>query len=103
MSRFDKANILFQISGSIAAYKACEVISQLCKKGHDVQCVVSAAALKFIGPATLEGLTGNKVFCDEFEHGRAMDHIYLERWADLILLCPATGLDHQQADGGNLR
>lgn len=85
-----KAKILFQLSGSIAAYKACEVISSLKKGGHDVRCAASASALRFVGAATLEGLTGYPVFTDAFETGRAMDHIELERWADLIVLCPAS-------------
>ena len=82
--------ILFQLSGSIAAFKACEVISSLCKSGHEVRCITTPAALKFVGVATLEGLTGNKVLSDIFTPDHAMDHIELERWADLIILCPAT-------------
>lgn len=82
--------ILFQLSGSIAAFKACEVISGLVKAGCEVKIVASQSLYHFVGRATLEGLTGNEVFDDVFALGDAMDHINLERWADLILLCPAT-------------
>lgn len=85
-----KANILLMISGSIAAYKSCFVISQLVQKGHDVQVVATPQAMEFIGPATLEGLSGKPVLSELFASQHAMDHIYLARWADLILLCPAT-------------
>jgi len=85
-----RSNILFIFTGSIAAYKACEVVSQLVQRGHAVRCVATAAALKFIGPATLEGLTGSPVLTDLFENGRALDHIALTRWADLVIVCPAT-------------
>lgn len=78
------------MTGSISAYKACEVISYLCKQGHEVQCVASQSALKFIGTSTLEGLTGKPVFTDAYENGRQMEHIHLNRWADLVILCPAT-------------
>ena len=67
------SNLLFVLTGSIAGYKACEAISRLVQRGHRVRCVATAAALKFIGPATLEGLTGSPVLSDLFEHGRALD------------------------------
>ena len=85
-----RSNILFIFTGSIAAYKACEVVSGLVQRGHAVRCVATPAALKFIGPATLEGLTGSPVLSDLFESGRALEHINLTRWADLVVVCPAT-------------
>jgi len=84
------SNLLFVFTGSIAGYKACEVVSRLVQGGHRVRCVATAAALKFIGPATLEGLTGSPVLSDLFEPGRALDHIALTRWADAVVVCPAT-------------
>lgn len=82
--------ILFQLTGSIAAYKACQVISRLSQQGHEVQVVASSAALEFVGRATLEGLSGRAVVSDLWEPGHAMDHIHLVRWADLIVLAPAS-------------
>lgn len=98
-----KSKILFFLSGSIAAFKACQVISALVKDGNEVQCVATPSALKFIGAATFEGLTGKPVLSDLWEQGRAMDHIHLTRWADFAILCPASAntiakLAHGMAD-----
>jgi phosphopantothenoylcysteine decarboxylase/phosphopantothenate--cysteine ligase len=90
MSPPAETRILFQLSGSIACYKACELISRLVQRGIEVQTVASAGALRFVGAATLEGLTGRTPFTDVFEPGRVMDHIRLARWADAALLCPAS-------------
>jgi len=82
--------VLVILTGSIAAYKACEVISQLVQAGVEVRAVATASALRMIGAPTLEGLTGRPVLSDLWEPGRALDHIQLTRWADLVLVCPAT-------------
>lgn len=84
------SKILFFMSGSIAAFKACQVISLLVKAGHEVQVVATPATFQFIGASTLEGLTGKKVLSDLWERGHAMDHIHLSRWADFAVLCPAS-------------
>ncbi len=84
------SNILFILSGSIACYKACHAISRLVQRGHRVRTVATASALRFVGTATLEGLTREKVGTDLYEPGAALDHITLARWADLTVLCPAT-------------
>lgn len=85
-----RGKIIFQLSGSIACYKACELISLLKKDGFDIKCIVTESAPNFIGIATLEGLTGNTVSHGVFTEGEMMDHIHLARWADLFILCPAT-------------
>ncbi len=85
-----RKNVLFLLSGSIACYKACAVVSRLAQAGVTVQTAATAAALKFVGAATLEGLSGRPVFSDVFEAGRALEHIELARQADLALVCPAT-------------
>ena len=90
MSAEETPKILFQLTGSIACFKACDLVSRLAKRGIAVQTVASAGALRFVGAATLEGLTGRPPFTDLYEPGRTMDHIRLARWADLALLCPAT-------------
>lgn len=101
--------ILFQLTGSIACFKACELVSMLVKAGYDVQIVATPAALRFVGEATLEGLTGKAVFTDIFSGGQAMEHIYAARDAELHLICPTTAntinkLAHGIADSviGNL-
>jgi phosphopantothenoylcysteine decarboxylase / phosphopantothenate---cysteine ligase len=85
-----RGNILFCLSGSIACAKACAAVSRLAQEGASVQTVATPAALRFVGPATLEGLSARPVFADLWEEGRALDHIELARWADLALVCPAT-------------
>ena len=84
------SNILFVLTGSIAAAKACSVVSALVQRGHRVRTVITAAGLQFVGPATLEGLTGEAPQTDLFAPGAALDHIELARWADLTVVCPAT-------------
>jgi len=84
------ANLVIVVTGSIAAYKACEVVSDLVQRGHRVRVVMSEAALRFVGATTFEGLTGETVLSDLFAPGTALEHIRLGRWADAILVCPAT-------------
>lgn len=93
-------NLLFILSGSIACYKACDAISQLVQRGHRVRCVATEAALRFVGVATLEGLTREKVGTDLFAPGEALDHITLSRWADVTVLCPATANTLNRAAAG---
>lgn len=85
-----KYKILVNITGSIAAYKSAYLISKLVQNNFDVQVVVTESSLKFIGEATLEGLTGKPVLKDLFENGKMMSHINLIKWADIILVCPAS-------------
>jgi phosphopantothenoylcysteine decarboxylase/phosphopantothenate--cysteine ligase len=85
-----KSKVLLQITGSIAAFKAAALASMLVDLGVVVQSVVSEGGLKFIGESTIEGLTGRPVLSDLFERGRALEHISLVDWADLMLLYPAT-------------
>ncbi|GIL17550.1 MAG: phosphopantothenoylcysteine decarboxylase [Oligoflexia bacterium] len=85
-----KSKILFIMTGSIACYKACALISKLVQNRFEVQVVATKSALQFVGNATLEGLTGKPVVSDMWERGTIMDHIHLSRWADLVLVCPAT-------------
>ena len=92
--------LLFALTGSISCYKACHAISRLVQAGVEVQTVVTPSALRFIGPATLEGLTGRAPFADLWEGGRAMDHIELARWADLAVVCPASANTIARLAGG---
>lgn len=85
-----KKNILFIMTGSIACYKACGILSRLQQNGYDIQVVLSQSSLQFIGKATIEGLTGKPPIISLFQDGSMMDHIHLNRWADLIIVAPAT-------------
>lgn len=78
------------MTGSIACFKACGLISKLVQSGHEVRVVASKSALNFIGMATLEGLTQQKVIHDLWHEGEAMAHIHWVRWADLIIVAPAS-------------
>jgi len=82
--------VLFLLTGSIACYKACNVISKLVQAGCEVKTVCTPNALKFIGKSTLEGLTHNPVYTDTFEDRSALEHIELTKWMDLAIVCPAT-------------
>jgi phosphopantothenoylcysteine decarboxylase len=90
MSESESKNVVLMISGSIAAFKAASLASLATKKGWNVQCVTSDGGRRFLGDSTLEGLTGHPVLTDMFECGRALDHIKLADWADLMVLYPAS-------------
>lgn len=96
------ATIVLGISGSIAAYKAADLVSQLTKVGHSVTCVMTADAQEFITPLTLQVLSKNPVVTglyDEKESWRP-GHIQLADEADLLLMAPATAnLVAQVANG----
>jgi len=92
MSDLNNKQILIGISGGIAAYKTAELVRALIKKGADVRVCMTKAACEFITPLTLQALTGNPVATDllDPEAEAAMGHIELARWADLIMIAPAT-------------
>ena len=84
--------IIVGISGGIAAYKAAELVRQLVKQGAEVRVVMTAGAQEFITPLTLQALSGNPVHTAllDTEAEAAMGHIELARWADALLIAPAT-------------
>ncbi len=84
--------IIVGICAGIAAYKSAELVRLLCKQGDAVRVVMTESALKFITPLTFEALSGHHVYTNLFDsqHESAMDHIELARWADHLLIAPAT-------------
>ncbi len=92
MSALKNKRILIGISGGIAAYKTAELARALIKKGAEVRVCMTKAATEFITPLTLQALTGNPVHSDllDTEAEAAMGHIELARWADLIMIAPAS-------------
>jgi len=82
--------ILIGVSGSIAAFKVAQLVSDLKKLNADVRVVMSKSALQFLGKATFEGLTGTPVLDSDFTDGKMMSHISLAKWADVFLIAPAT-------------
>ena len=92
MSALNNKRILIGISGGIAAYKTAELARALIKQGADVRVCMTKAAVEFITPLTLQALTGNPVHTDllDTEAEAGMGHIELARWADLIMIAPAS-------------
>lgn len=84
-------NILVGISGSIAAYKACSLVSLLSKK-HYVKVMMTENAMKFVTPLTFEALSKNSVITKTLgRNDGEISHIYYpQEWADLIIVAPAT-------------
>jgi phosphopantothenoylcysteine decarboxylase len=86
-----KRTVVLGITGSIAAYKAADIASQLVKAGHTVHCVMTKNAAQFITPLTLETISRQPVTLDLFaEHKWCPTHIAIADTADLLLVAPAT-------------
>ena len=90
-SLFNK-QVVLGVSGGIAAYKSAELIRRLREAGAEVRVVMTNAAREFITPLTLQALSGHPVHGDllDPEAEAAMGHIELARWADMVLIAPAT-------------
>lgn len=84
--------IIVGITGGIAAYKSAELTRLLIKRGAEVRVVMTDAAQEFIQPLTLQALSGNAVYTNLLDESaeQGMGHIELARWADLIVVAPAT-------------
>ena len=85
-------NIVLGVTGSIAAYKAADIISRLKKLGHNIDVILTESGSKIITPLTLQTLSKNKVYMDMFEEitPQEVKHISLAEKADLVLIAPAT-------------
>ena len=92
MKYLNNKKILLVICGGIAAYKSLEIIRQLRKNNATVKTILTKSAEKFVTKLSVVSLSQNKVYDDLFnsENELEMDHISLSRWADLILVVPAT-------------
>ena len=92
MHSLTNKNILLGVTGGIAAYKAAEIVRHLKKSGSSVRVVMTKSAEEFITPLTLQALSGNRVSREllDAEAEAAMGHIELAKWADGILIAPAT-------------
>lgn len=88
----ERRNIVLGVTGSIAAYKAADLTSQLNKQGYNVQVVMTADALRFITPLAFKTLSRHPVVTDLYdeEEGWKPTHIKLADEADLLLIAPAT-------------
>ena len=85
-------NILLGVTGGIAAYKAPELVRRLRERGADVQVVMTRSAAGFVTATALQAVSGRPVRDSLWDSAAeaAMSHIELARWADIILIAPAT-------------
>ncbi|GAB5453100.1 MAG: bifunctional phosphopantothenoylcysteine decarboxylase/phosphopantothenate--cysteine ligase CoaBC [Halioglobus sp.] len=92
MAHLFNRNVLLGVTGGIAAYKSAELIRQLQERGARVRVIMTGGAQEFITPLTLQALSGNPVHTDllDAEAEQGMGHIELARWADLLVVAPAT-------------
>lgn len=105
MGHLSNRHILLGVTGGIAAYKSAELVRRLQDHGAQVRVVMTRAAQEFITPLTLQALSGNPVHTELLDPAAeaAMGHIELARWADLVLVAPASAdfiarLAHGHAD-----
>ena len=87
--------IVLGITGGVAAYKAAELARQLTNQGHRVRCILTEAGARFITPLALSSLTGEPCLganpdMGEWRANPSVEHIELARWADLVVVAPAT-------------
>ena len=103
MNNFNNKKILLIICGGISAYKSLEIIRLLKKKGVVIKTILTQNGAKFITPLSITSLSQSKVYQDLFsiEDEAEMDHISLSRWADLILIAPATANTISKLANGN--
>lgn len=92
MAHLFNRNVVLGVSGGIAAYKSAELVRQLRELGADVRVIMTRGACEFITPLTLQALSGRPVHTEllDTEAELGMGHIELARWADLLLVAPAT-------------
>jgi len=88
----ENRNILLGVSGGISCYKSADLVRKLIEAGAHVQVVMTAGALEFISELTFQALSGNPVHTDllDPQAEAAMGHIELARWADVVVIAPAT-------------
>jgi phosphopantothenoylcysteine decarboxylase/phosphopantothenate--cysteine ligase len=91
-ARMRGKHIILGVSGGIAAYKSADLARRLVERGAEVQVVMTAAAREFVTPLTFQAVTGRLVRDSLWDTAAeaAMGHIELARWADLVLIAPAT-------------
>jgi phosphopantothenoylcysteine decarboxylase / phosphopantothenate---cysteine ligase len=90
--RASAPRVLLGITGGIAAYKSPELVRRLVERGCEVQVVMSRGAREFVGPLTFQAVSGRRVRDDLWDPAAeaAMGHIELARWADVVVVAPAT-------------
>ncbi len=86
------SQVLLAVSASVSIYKACDLASKLTQAGHRVRCALTENAARLVSPQLFAAVTGESAQVSEWGSARrtAMDHIDLARWADLVVVAPAT-------------
>ena len=92
MNKFNNKKVLLIICGGIAAYKSLELIRILRKNNNKIKTVLTKSGKEFVTPLSITSLSNEKVYTDIFDYKNEseIDHISLSRWADVILIAPAT-------------
>lgn len=85
-----RKRVVVGVSGGIAAYKACTVVRQLTEAGHSVRVAPTESALRFVGAATFEALSGQPVHTGVFDDVHEVPHVRIGQEADLVVVAPAT-------------
>jgi len=80
--------VLLGVTGGIAAYRACELVSLAVKSGHSVRVVMTANATRFVGPLSFEAMSGHPVLSDTFAD--ALAHIEWAKWAEVAVVAPCS-------------
>src|SRR6201992_1622522 len=88
--RTDRKRVVVGVAGGIAAYKAATVVRQLTEAGHSVRVIPTESALRFVGAATFEALSGEPVQTGVFEDVPRVPHVAIGQAADLVVVAPAT-------------
>jgi phosphopantothenoylcysteine decarboxylase/phosphopantothenate--cysteine ligase len=90
--RLEGRKVILGVTGSIAAYKACDVLRGLQKEGAEVRVVMTSAAQELVRPTVFRSLSGSPVLTSLFgdEQGEDLKHIVLTEWGELVLVAPAT-------------
>jgi phosphopantothenoylcysteine decarboxylase/phosphopantothenate--cysteine ligase len=86
----ERKRVVVGVAGGIAAYKACTLVRQLAEAGHSVRVVPTESALRFVGAATFEALSGHTVRTGVFEDVDEVPHVRIGQEADLVVVAPAT-------------
>ena len=96
------ARILLGISGSVTAYKGAELAREFIRRGHQVRTIITSGGQRFVTPLQLQALTGHPVQSDQWETGRpdGIDHIFLARWADILIVAPGSANTLAKLAGG---
>ena len=82
--------IVVGVTGGIAAYKVCDLVSRLKKRGAEVRVVLTEHACQFVQPLTFETLSGNRAYADAFDRKFEIGHVALAKWGELFVVAPAT-------------